>query len=168
MQTAYIVDHTEGNITPEEGTTYSVEIKQVSNQEVLFRQDGIEGTSIVVPPLNVDGELLVSIWSVRDDFESWQKQEFVIYYYQETFPGRITENGEVRITENNEERFIEDFVEEDVLYRRVDETGEQRYTEDGVERRVESDVRIDDILKRITEDGSDRITEKGTIRIIGG
>jgi len=168
LQTAYIVDHTEGNITPEEGTTYSVEIKQVLNQEVLFRQDGIEGTSIVVPPLNVDGELLVSIWSVRDGFDSWQKQEFVIYYYQETFPGRITENGEVRITENDEERFIEDFVEEDVLYRRVDEMGEQRYTEDGVERRVESDVRIDDILKRITEDGSDRITEKGTIRIIGG
>lgn len=173
LQTAYIVDHSEGSITPEEGTTYSVEIKHVLNNEVLFRQDGIEGTSIVVPSLNVDGELLVRIWSVRDGFESWQKQEFTIKYYVGNAPEepeepeeneRLTEDGIQRITEDSAVRLVEAEVSEDVLYARYTENGELRNTEENETRRIEEPISEGALFTRYTEENEIRLAENGVER----
>lgn len=79
-QADQLFGHTMGNITPEPGTTYTVEI--LSRAGVTLRTEpGITGTSwtytaemMAADGLdNLDGLGTLRLWSVRDGYNSWQR-----------------------------------------------------------------------------------------------
>jgi len=87
QQTAYIVEQEEGNIGPEEGTTYTIRMYD-ENDELLREETEIEGTSYIYTntqekeDLGLDrlnSKLTIQLFSVRDEWESWQKHEHTIY-----------------------------------------------------------------------------------------
>ena len=106
QQTAYIVADTEGNIGPEAGTTYTVEVRKVSDNSLVTSETGIIGTTATIDPLGQDMQVYVDLWSVRDGYASWQKHRIMIdYVWGET---RVTEDGETRTTEDGTIRIVEE------------------------------------------------------------
>jgi len=82
LQTAYIVEQTEGNIGPETGTTYTVRIYNAQTGGTLIRTySGVTGTSqaYTVAQATTDNgskpaNLRIEIEAVRDGYTSWQRQ----------------------------------------------------------------------------------------------
>jgi len=107
QQTAYIVGDNEGSIGPEEGTTYTVEIRRASNNTFIYKKENITDntTTIQATDINVDTTIFVDLWSVRDGYDSWQKHRIPIEYYRA--PRRIDQNGEIRTTEDGIIRITE-------------------------------------------------------------
>lgn len=85
-----------GSVTPEEGTTYSVEV--VQNGQVMFAYAGITTNTQTVPTDGIArGNVNLRIWAVRDGMTSYQVVEhvFELLIAEETidwagvaFPGR--------------------------------------------------------------------------------
>jgi len=96
------------NIGPETGVTYALEVIRTDTSAVLHTDTNISGTTITVTEGNVsdyEGEIKLSIWSERDGFESWQKQERTFLKLRSE--GRVTESGDNRTTEDDEYRIVE-------------------------------------------------------------
>lgn len=82
LQTAYIVEQSEGNIGPEPGTTYTVRIYNAQTGGSLIRTySGITGTSQAYTTAQATTDnggtkpanIRVEVESVRDGYVSWQK-----------------------------------------------------------------------------------------------
>jgi len=95
------------NIGPETGTTYSYEVRKASDGTLLDSATGIGGntTTALNTDIDYDGDVELTLWSVRDGYASWQKQ-LRAFVYLRTEP-RYTESGEPRYTESGEYRIIE-------------------------------------------------------------
>jgi len=104
QQTATLVDYTQGNIGPEVGTTYTVQMVRVSDSAVLASQTGLTGTTATLSPSG-DGLVRVKVTSVRDGITSWQSASHEFEYVRSET--RLTEDGEDRITEAGETRITE-------------------------------------------------------------
>ncbi len=99
-----IEDTTAGNIGPEPGTTYTVQILDPSDDSLISAQTGITGTSAIFDTSALSQTFLTfAVWSVRDGLTSWQRHEWTV------FAGEIraTEAGDARITENGNLRILE-------------------------------------------------------------
>jgi hypothetical protein len=71
-------DTTEGDIGPEAGTTYTLQILD-DTETVIVDETGISGTEWVESSDELsEGEYTVRLWSVRDGYASWQAHVFTI------------------------------------------------------------------------------------------
>lgn len=80
-QADQLIDHTEGSVTPEAGTTYTVEI--VEDGVVVRTAAGISGTSFDYTPVMwlADGtplEFVIRLKTVRDGIDSYQNYEITV------------------------------------------------------------------------------------------
>lgn len=102
-----IVDTEDESIGPETGTTYSYEIRKASDDTQLASETGISGTSetVLAADIGFDGDIYVLCWSVRDGYDSWQKQRREFTYTATEI--RSTESGETRLIESGEQRVTE-------------------------------------------------------------
>lgn len=82
LQTAYLVEQSEGNIGPEAGTTYTVRIYNAQTGGTIIRTySGITGTSQAYTTAQATTDnggtkpanIRVEVESVRDGYVSWQK-----------------------------------------------------------------------------------------------
>ncbi len=105
QQTAYILSDDDFNVTPEPGTTYTVEIRSAEDNHLVARETGITTYEKTMAPLSEDGLLYVNLWSERDGYSSWQKHEIPIEYYRA--PRRVDQSGEIRTTEDGTIRITE-------------------------------------------------------------
>ena len=87
QQTAYIVEQEEGDIGPEEGTTYTLKFYD-ENDSLIREETGITGTSYTYTNAQemedsnlerLNSNIKIELFSVRDNWESWQKHEHTIY-----------------------------------------------------------------------------------------
>lgn len=69
-----------GNIGPEDGTTYTVELTDADTDEALHTETGITGTSYEVDGEDIDHDrnVRVRVWAVRDGLASAQRHDVVI------------------------------------------------------------------------------------------
>lgn len=74
-----LVDTLSGNIGPEAGVTYTIEMRD-SGGALIQAVTGLTGTSHVVTgaPLLVAGAINITLWSVRGAVNSWQKHNHTI------------------------------------------------------------------------------------------
>lgn len=103
-----IVDTESGDIGPESGTSYSLEVRKNSDDSLLYSNTDMSGTSLTVTSSDIGVEDIVRLllWSVRDGYDSWQSHDRSFLFARTE--SRRTENGEdFRITENGEYRIIE-------------------------------------------------------------
>ncbi|MHA7915460.1 hypothetical protein [Alloalcanivorax xenomutans] len=101
LQADVLVPWTDGNIGPEDGTTYQVSLYQGGS---LVSQETTATTSQTITP-PADGTYTVRVVSVRDGLASWQAYEHSFEWLQTS--ARITEDGALRITEDGQTRRIE-------------------------------------------------------------
>lgn len=104
-QADQLIDTSLGSIGPEAGTTYSCRVLQADNLAVLDSQTGLNGSTTTSLAPQYDGEVIIELWSVRSNLESWQRLTHT-FNYQRSEP-RATENNEIRITESGESRIME-------------------------------------------------------------
>lgn len=97
QQLATIIDHTSGNIGPEVGTTYSLEIRKVSDNSLMESSYGMTGTSFSSSLYFSSTNVRVTLWSVLSGRNSFQSQthEFVLNNPQNL----LTEAGDLFLTE---------------------------------------------------------------------
>lgn len=95
-----LVDHTSGNIGPEAGTTYRL---QVYVDDVLDQTIEPAVSPQAVTPI-ATGEVRVEVHAKRDDLYSWQAPSHT--FSNASF--RLTEEADVRYLEDNDARVIED------------------------------------------------------------
>jgi hypothetical protein len=70
------IDTTSGNVGPETGTTYNLQIRD-SDDVLVVDETGISGTSWTETDEFADADTYtVRLWSVRNGYESWQAHEF--------------------------------------------------------------------------------------------
>lgn len=80
-QTAYLVQQSEGNIGPEAGTTYTVQLWNHATSTLIQGFAGLTGTSQAFASLPSGAYVLrVDLWSVRGGLGSYQKQSHVFDY----------------------------------------------------------------------------------------
>ena len=97
QQLATIIDHTSGNIGPELGTTYSVEIRKVSDNSLLETSSGIAGTAFSSSLYLSNVDIVVKVWSVNNTRTSFQEQ---IHQFTLNNPQKlITDTGDFLITD---------------------------------------------------------------------
>lgn len=99
QQDVELVSQSEGNIGPEAGTTYTVELYNDGSDTLVESTSGIAGTSLSITA--TDSFLArLEIYSVRDGIESWQRQvrRFVLIG-TDVF---VTEDGDTFITEDGQ------------------------------------------------------------------
>lgn len=100
-----LIDFLYGNIGPEEGTTYRVQIDDDDGVE-LHSASGIDAaitTYVVASNLLAAGFLRIRIWSVRDTYESLYPFDFTMVWNGDL---RIVDNGDYRITDDGSQRFV--------------------------------------------------------------
>lgn len=82
MQTGATIEDTEaGNIGPEAGTTYTVDVRRADNNALLGSQSGLSGTSAVFDSATFGtylGGVRIIVKSVRDGVESWQSHSWTV------------------------------------------------------------------------------------------
>jgi hypothetical protein len=80
QQTAAVIeDTTYGDIGPEDGTTYSIGLFDVTDNSVDFDSGLTTTTWDWVPPVGfADGNYTLKLWSVRDGHASWQTHEIPV------------------------------------------------------------------------------------------
>jgi hypothetical protein len=95
-----IYDTTFGNIGPEAGTTYAGSLKRVDTGATLDSFSGETGVSSNLDPSGYEGEVLVTLYSQRDGYDSWQSHEIqlfitpnVVMLYEDGSPMQF-ENGD--------------------------------------------------------------------------
>ena len=76
-QAEQMIDTTAGSITPEDQTTYIVEIYSVQSGTLVAREAGITGTEFTWNS-TIDGDVRILIKAERDSLESWQQHELVV------------------------------------------------------------------------------------------
>jgi hypothetical protein len=98
-QTAYLVAQNEGNIGPEAGTTYNVQLWNHETNTLIEQFTGVAGTSQAFTAL-ASGiyTLRFELWSVRGGLASYQKHVHVFEYINASV--LITEDGDQLITED--------------------------------------------------------------------
>lgn len=69
-----------GNIGPEPGTTYSLQILGLPGLAVLASQTGITGTTFSTTSVHADGDIRAELWSVRDGYPSGQRHRWDFPY----------------------------------------------------------------------------------------
>lgn len=103
QQTATVIDQTVGNVGPETGTTYTVQVRRQDNNAVLYTGTGITTNIVTIPNIDIgyDGDIIIEAWSVLNGFESWQRQTRAFVYLrapmlqtEETAETLTTETGE--------------------------------------------------------------------------
>jgi hypothetical protein len=101
-------DSQDVNIGPETGTTYIYEVRKASDGALLDSGSSISGTTeiIINDDIGFDGEVAITLWSVRDGYASWQKQLRSFYYWR-NHP-IVTELGEYVLTEDGNYLIIEE------------------------------------------------------------
>lgn len=73
-----VLDTESASVTVEPGTTYTIELRRVDNNALLYTQSGLTGTTHTINYADYgsyDGEMYLLAWSVRDGFAAWQKQQ---------------------------------------------------------------------------------------------
>lgn len=82
---AVLLGFEDDGVTPEEGTTYKVELAYGTTGVVFYTQDGITGTTFNVPseeiPLEADS-VYVRLYSVRDGLDSWQPHNALVNLFR--------------------------------------------------------------------------------------
>lgn len=76
QQTATIIDTEAGNIGPEPGTTYTVELR-TEGGSLIASATGVTGTSHTFDVTAV-GRMRVRLWSVRDGLDSYQRHDWLL------------------------------------------------------------------------------------------
>lgn len=70
-----------GNIGPEAGVTYSIELRNAGTNAVIASQTGITGTSYTPASLPAGAyNVRVQLWSVRGGLESWQRHDYTFAF----------------------------------------------------------------------------------------
>ena len=75
-----LIDTMAGNVNPEPGTTYSVELRNGTTDALLHAASDIAGGSYTPPALPGTFALKVAVWAVRGGIESWQRAEHTLNY----------------------------------------------------------------------------------------
>ena len=82
LQTAGTISDTEaGNIGPEAGTTYTVEVRRADNNALIASDSGLSGTSAVFDSTDFGlfaGDVRIIVKSARDGVESRQAHSWVV------------------------------------------------------------------------------------------
>lgn len=85
QQTADLVAQDDGNIGPEAGTSYSIELINDTTDVVLVTASGLTSTTWTSNVgQNGTYPLRIKIWTMRGGVESWQRHDFVIPSYTNT------------------------------------------------------------------------------------
>jgi len=102
QQDAILIDDSMGNIGPETGTTYSIEIKRQDTGAQLYSATNIVSNSNVITnnEIGYEGDIIAEVWSVLNGYESWQRQQRVFLYLRQQ--PLATEDGEILTTETGE------------------------------------------------------------------
>ncbi len=102
-------DYTDGDIGPEAGTTYRIEVEVFNaaggSLGVTLTEPGISGTAYTIssdPGVIGAAMVEIRIYSEREGHESWQPARFYAGYQQEV--GRTLEDGTPRLLENGTQR----------------------------------------------------------------
>ena len=91
---------TYGNIGPEAGTTYSLEIRDFSTNTLLDYIYNTNSTSFSSSVYGNGSIIKVLLWSIRDGLTSFQTHNIVFTLYNQ--PNLLTEDGDMFITEDND------------------------------------------------------------------
>lgn len=73
QQADQLIDTSFASITPESGTTYSVQLKRTDNGGVLASQTGLTATTVTLTTTYV-GQVTLEVWSLRGGILSLQRQ----------------------------------------------------------------------------------------------
>lgn len=104
-QTAYLVEQGEGNIGPEAGTTYTLEVYDDDTDALIEDFTAIAGTSQAISVPTLTRRLRVELFSVRDGLDSWQRHVHAFdvaigaRMIEDGDDNRETDGGDARITE---------------------------------------------------------------------
>lgn len=79
-QTATLIAQDAGNITPEPGTTFSIEVRNLDTDTVIDSQTGLTGQTYTATMPTGTYNVGVQLWAVRDGRESWQRQSAAFLY----------------------------------------------------------------------------------------
>jgi len=107
QQDGSLVDDTMADVGPETGTTYSIEIRRLDTDGVLYSNTGISANnfSINYSEINYEGDIIVEVWSVLNAYDSWQKQKRgFLFLRQKPY---ATETDEIITTEAGEYLLME-------------------------------------------------------------
>jgi hypothetical protein len=99
QQTADLVSQDAGNIGPEAGTTYTVELYNDTTDTLVDSVSGITGTNLSLTVTD-SFQARLEVYSMRDGIESWQRQ-----FRRFTLLGTsafITEDGDYFVTEDGQ------------------------------------------------------------------
>lgn len=94
-----------GNIGPEPGTTYTLQLWNDATGVLIVAFEGVAGTSQALPVLSGAYTLRIELWSVRGGLASRQKHAHAFTYINIGY--RITEAGDQRITEGGDARITQ-------------------------------------------------------------
>ena len=100
QQLGTIIDHTSGNIGPEAGTTYSIQILDASDNSIMESQSGISGTSFTSNLFFSNKNVILKLWSSNGGRTSFQSVEypFILNNPQNI----LTQDGDPFITEDGD------------------------------------------------------------------
>lgn len=100
QQLATLIDHTSGNIGPEAGTTYSIEIRDVATNTLLESSYGMTGTSFTSGLYFTNKDVIVKLWSVNSSRASFQSHfhQFLLNNPQNL----LTQDSDFYITEDGD------------------------------------------------------------------
>lgn len=100
QQLATLIDHTSGNIGPEAGTTYSIEIRDVETNTLLESSYGMTGTSFTSGLYFTNKNVTVKLWSVNSSRTSFQSH---FYQFLLNNPQNLlTQDSDFYITEDGD------------------------------------------------------------------
>lgn len=85
-QAELLVDTVASSHTPEDGTSYTVRLRSVTNNAIIAQEKNITGTKATLISA-YDGNVLVELLSVRDNLESYQKHSHVLNLEGIDIPG---------------------------------------------------------------------------------
>ncbi len=96
-QTAELVGFDDGHITPEAGTTYTVQVRDFTTQALIIQTVGTSNHTVTYTPAQIGTHerLTIQIKSIRDGYDSWQTFETSVGYGLYTF-----ENGDIYLFED--------------------------------------------------------------------
>lgn len=100
QQLATLIDHTSGNIGPEAGTTYNIEIRDVATNTLLESSYGMTGTSFTSGLYLTNKDVIVKLWSVNSSRASFQSHfhQFLLNNPQNL----LTQDSDFYITEDGD------------------------------------------------------------------
>lgn len=103
---ADIVDTEDASVGPEAGTTYSFELRRVSDNALLDSGSSISGTTYTASALVADTDVILTLWSVLGALTSWQTQTRAFEAVR-TEPRCTEDDADLRVTEAGDYRIVD-------------------------------------------------------------